>query len=114
LPGRVAVALLFANGGAADLTFAALLDMVLDMTTITMRELMHNPTGVLRIVEHGGTVRLTRRGRPVARLVPEPKPTPRKVEWPDIMARVKSYCGDVVLTEKDMKRMKDEEERDFS
>ena len=101
------------GGPAAELNWAALLDMMLDMTTITMRELMHNPTGVFRIVEQGGTVRLTRRGRPVARLIPEPKPTPRKVEWPDIMARLKSYCGDRVLTGEDMRRMKDEEERSF-
>ena len=86
---------------------------MLDMTTVTMRELMHNPTGVLRIVEQGGTVRLTRRGRPVARLVPDRPAKPGKVKWPDIMARLKSYCGDVVLTDEDMKRMKDAEERSF-
>ena len=85
--------------------------MMLDMKTITMRELMHNPTGVLRVVEHGGTVRLTRRGRPVARLIPEPPPTPRKVEWPDIMARLKSYCGDFVLSDKAYERMREAEER---
>ncbi len=84
------------------------------MTTITMRELMHNPSGVLRIVEHGGTVRLTRRGRPVARLVPDMPAKPGKVQWPDIVARVKSYCGDTVLTDEDMKRIKDREERRFS
>jgi len=84
------------------------------MKTITMRELLHHSADVLRVVERGGTVRLTKRGRPVARLIPEPQPVPRKVEWPDIVARTKSYCGDAVLTDEDMKRMKDEEERDFS
>jgi len=97
----------------SGLDFCGIVGHVLDMTTITMRELMHNPTGVLRIVEHGGTVRLTRRGRPVARLVPDGPAKPGKVEWPDIMARLKSYCGDVVLTNDDMKRMKDDEERSF-
>ena len=84
-----------------------------NMKTVTMRELIHNSAGIIRLVEHGGTVRLTRRGRPVARLVPDKPAKPGKVEWPDIMARLKSYCGDVVLTDDDMKRMKDEEERSF-
>jgi len=78
-----------------------------------MRELLHNSADVLRVVEHGGTVRLTKRGHPVARLIPEPKPTPRKVEWPDVVARAKRYCGDVVLTDKDVQRIKDAEERRF-
>ena len=111
LPGRVAVAL-FADGG--DLTFAALLDMVLDMTTITMRELMHNPTGVLRIVEHGGTVRLTRRGRPVARLVPDVPAKPGKVQMPDFAARARAYSGGFVMSDAAVKRMKDAEDRRFS
>ena len=76
-----------------------------------MRELLHNSARVLRAVENGGTVRLTRRGRPVARLIPEARPAPRKVRWPDIVARAKSYCGEVVLTDEDVKRMKDAEER---
>ena len=81
------------------------------MKTITMRELLHNSAEVLRVVEHGGTVRLTKRGRPVARLIPEPKPAPRKVEWPDVVARAKRYCGDFVLSDAAVKRMKDAEER---
>ena len=60
--------------------------MVLDMTTVTMRELMHNPTGVLRIVEYGGTVRLNRRERPLARLIPEPAPTRRQLVMVDFMS----------------------------
>ena len=74
------------------------MDMVLDMKTVTMRELMHNPTGVLRIVEQGGTVRLTRRGRPVARLVPDTPAKPGRVEWPDIAARARAYSDGVCLT----------------
>jgi antitoxin (DNA-binding transcriptional repressor) of toxin-antitoxin stability system len=81
------------------------------MKTITIRELLHNPTRTLRVVERGGTVRLTRRGQPVARLIPEPAPAPRKIKWPDFAARAKAYCGDFVLSDEAWQRMKDAEER---
>ena len=97
-----------------NLTSQALLDMVLDMTTVTMRELMHNPTGVLRIVEHGGTVRLTRRGRPVARLIPEPEPTPRKLVKVDFMKQLKATWGDKVFTSAEIKAMREAELGDRS
>jgi hypothetical protein len=50
----------------------------------------------------------------VARLIPEPKRAPRKIKWPDFTARARAYCGDVVWTDEDVKRIKDREERDFS
>ena len=68
------------------------------MKTITIRELLHNPTRALRTVEHVGTVRLTRRGQPVARLIPEPKPSSGKIKWPDFAARAKAYSDGVCLT----------------
>jgi antitoxin (DNA-binding transcriptional repressor) of toxin-antitoxin stability system len=77
------------------------------MKTITIRELLHNPTRTLRLVERGGTARLTRRGQPVARLIPEPPAAPRAVEWPDIKARLKSYCGDFVLSDAAYERMRE-------
>jgi prevent-host-death family protein len=84
------------------------------MKTATVRELRHAFPKVLRWIEQGETVTLTKRGKPVAQVTPPPAPKPRKIQWPDIVARTKSYCGEVVLTDEDMKRMKDEEERDFS
>ena len=84
------------------------------MREYTISEFKAHALAILKGIDQTGEgVLVTKRGRPVARLIPEPKPTPRKVEWPDIMARLKSYCGDVVLTDEDLKRMKDAEERSF-
>ncbi len=84
------------------------------MKTATMRELLHNPTGVLRWVEDGETVTLTKRGKPIAQVIPPTPAKPRKVEWPDFAARARAYCGDVVLSDEDVARLKDDEERSFS
>jgi len=83
------------------------------MKTITMRELIHNSAGIIRLVEHGETMTLTKRGRPVARLIPEPKPTPRKVQMPDFAARARAYSGGFVMSDAAAKRMKDAEDRHF-
>jgi len=90
-----------------------MLDIVLDMKTVTMRELLHNSADIMRLVERGGTVRLTKRGRPVARLIPEPQSTPRKIKWPDFAARARAYSDGAVLTDEDVQRIKDAEERSF-
>lgn len=79
------------------------------MKTITMRELLHNSADVLRLVERGGTVRLTKRGRPVARLVPEPEPTGRKLVKVDFMKQLKATWGDQVFTRLEIKVMRETE-----
>jgi len=68
------------------------------MKKASVRQLLHNVTGVMRWVEDGETVEVTKRGKVIAELHP---PAPRKrgkVQMPDFMARMKSYCGDFVLT----------------
>ena len=90
-----------------------MLDILLDMKTITMRELLHNSAAVMRLVEHGGTVRLTKRGRPVARLVPDTTAKPGKVQMPDFAARARAYSGGFVMSDAAVKRMKDAEDRRF-
>lgn len=84
------------------------------MKTITMRELLHNSASVLRLVEHGGTVRLTRRGRPVARLVPEPEPAARKLVKVDFMKQLKATWGDKVFSSAEIKAMREAELGDRS
>ena len=91
-----------------------MLDILLDMKTITMRELLHNSAAVMRLVEHGGTVRLTKRGRPVARLVPDTAAVPRKLVKVDFMKRLKETWGDKVFTSAEIKAMREAELGDRS
>jgi prevent-host-death family protein len=50
------------------------------MKTATMRQLRNESRAVLAWVEAGEEVRITKRGRIIARLVPE-KPKPKKIDW---------------------------------
>jgi prevent-host-death family protein len=88
-----------------------MLDILLDMKTVTIRELLHDSARIMRVVERGGTVCITRRGRPVARLVPEQRAVSGNIEWPDVLARARGYCGDTMLTDEDVQRVRDGEER---
>jgi len=84
------------------------------MKTITMRELLHHSADVLRLVEHGGTVRLTKHGRPVARLVPEPVPAGRKLVKVDFMKQLRATWGGKVFTSAEIKAMREAELGDRS
>jgi prevent-host-death family protein len=57
------------------------------MKTVSVREVQHQLAAILDRVERGEEVTVTRRGRPVARIVP-PRP-PKKVHWPDFAARMR-------------------------
>ena len=50
------------------------------MTTTTVRELRNRYGSVLDRVEAGEEIAISRRGKIVARLVPE-RPKPKKVDW---------------------------------
>jgi antitoxin (DNA-binding transcriptional repressor) of toxin-antitoxin stability system len=50
------------------------------MKTATVRDLRNNYKSVLSWVEGGEEVKISRRGKVIARLVPE-KPKPQKVDW---------------------------------
>ncbi len=68
------------------------------MKTATVRQLRHDFGSVIRCVEDGESVQLTKRGRVIALLQPAPKATKRrKVQWPDFEARLKRIFGDKVL-----------------
>lgn len=66
-------------------------------STVSIRELQQNLKRVMARVERGQAIEVTRRRRPVARLMPvRPSATPRP--WPDLDARAKSVFGDRVVT----------------
>jgi prevent-host-death family protein len=67
------------------------------MKTTTVRELRHHFGDVLRLVENGEPVAVTRRGKTVAELRPPTPAKPRKLQWPDFEARMKDIFGDKVL-----------------
>jgi prevent-host-death family protein len=58
------------------------------MKTVTIRAAQHGFRALIERVRKGEHLTITRRGRPVARLVP-PVPPRKKVGWPDFEARMK-------------------------
>ena len=84
------------------------------MKTATVRELRHHFGNVLAWVQEGELVEIIKRGKPVAVMSRPAKRKPRKkIQWPDLVARTKSYCGDFVLGDEALKRILDAEERRF-
>jgi len=65
------------------------------MKQTTIRELKHQTSKVLALVESGGTLEVCRRGKPVAVLSP-PSPQ-RKTKKPDFAARLTEIYGERVL-----------------
>jgi antitoxin (DNA-binding transcriptional repressor) of toxin-antitoxin stability system len=63
-----------------------------NMKTTTVREVQHNLNKILRWVEDGEVVVITRHKRIVANLVPSP-PTTRTADWPDFTERLKAVWG---------------------
>lgn len=61
---------------------------------IASRELRNETASVLRLVEAGETVVITRRGRPVANLVPHSSDGPRWMRPDEVMAIVESRSAD--------------------
>jgi antitoxin (DNA-binding transcriptional repressor) of toxin-antitoxin stability system len=63
---------------------------MLDVRTATIRKVQHNLAEVLSWVERGEEVRVLRRKKVVARLVP---PTPDAPPSPDFVSRAKAIWG---------------------
>jgi antitoxin (DNA-binding transcriptional repressor) of toxin-antitoxin stability system len=61
------------------------------MRTATVREVQHNPREVLSWVSAGEEVRVMRRNKMVARLLP---PSPDVAESPDFVGRARAIWGD--------------------
>ena len=62
-------------------------DNLLDMKTITVREVQHRLSAVLDSVRHGQSILVTKRGKPVAKIIPA-EPVRGKIVWPDFEARL--------------------------
>ena len=69
------------------LTVQRMSDIMSNMKTASVREVQHGLAAILERVERGEEVTVTRRGKPVARIVP-PR-SPRPVRWPDFAERMK-------------------------
>lgn len=68
----------------------------MDRITVSVRELQRNLNAVLKQVERGETVEVTRRRRPVMRLT-RIRPTAPAQPWPDLEARTRVIFGSRVL-----------------
>lgn len=65
------------------------------MKQTTIRELKHQTSKVLAVVESGGTLEVCRRGKPVAVL--SPPGLAKKIEKPDFAGRMRKIYGDRIL-----------------
>ena len=65
-----------------------------NVKTTTVREVQHNFGKILRWIEDGEVVVITRHKRVVANLVPS-VPKDRKTEWPDFTKRMTAIWGNV-------------------
>ena len=68
---------------------------MLNMRTATIRQMQHGLTAVLERVARGEEITITRRGVPVARLLPSaPAQKAKKPVWPDAMSRLNNRFRD--------------------
>lgn len=65
------------------------------MKTATVRDLRNNFAVISSWLENGEEVAITRRGKKLARLVPERNSG--KLKFPDFAARAKKLCGGKVI-----------------
>ena len=59
------------------------------MKEASLREVQHHLSDVIRAVEHGEEVVITRRNHVIARLVPE-RSFKKEIPWPDFAKRARS------------------------
>jgi len=62
---------------------------MLDMIKANIRQLQHHLSDVMRYVEHGEEVLITRRNRVVAKIVPAESQV-EPVNWPDFVDRARA------------------------
>ena len=77
--------------GPALLTVRTTCVILFHMRTATVRQVQHNLKEVLAWVDGGEEVRVVRRGKVVARLLP---PTPHVAQSPDFVDRARAIWGD--------------------
>jgi prevent-host-death family protein len=68
------------------------------MITATVRDLRNHYSSLLDRISEGEEIVITRRGKPVARLIPERPSKPEKVCWADSPAVTRDRTGERMLT----------------
>ena len=68
------------------------------MRTATVCELRDNYASVLAWIDSGEEVILTRRGKPISRIVPERAEEPETVDWSQSPALTRDRSGERTLT----------------
>lgn len=85
------------------------------MKTATVADLRNRFPRVFRWIEEGEQVEVTRRGKPVAHLIPAPRPEPPKFKTPDFAAMRRRVLGNDLkgrrLTKDDSAFIRDRGER---
>ena len=71
------------------------------MKSVSLRHMQHHLSDVMRHVDQGREVLVTRRRRTIARLVPM-QPAAARARWPDFTARIKGRpLSATILAERD-------------
>jgi len=84
------------------------------MKTRTLREAQHHLSKIVVEVEKGEEVTITRRGKPVVRIVPletEEDPFLRKIDWVEELKRIDRELGDMPKFERNIVLEMREDER---
>lgn len=68
------------------------------MKTATVRDLRNRDTGLMRWIGAGEEIVITRRGKPIMRLVPEGEAPGREVDWSESPAVKRDRSGSRMLT----------------
>ena len=77
------------------------------MRTATVRDLRNRYSAVLKWIEAGEEVSITRRGVIIARLVPEVRRSSESVDWEQSAAFRRNRQGERTLTEEESRRLLD-------
>jgi antitoxin (DNA-binding transcriptional repressor) of toxin-antitoxin stability system len=81
------------------------------MTTATVRALRYDFPAILKRLQHGEEVAITRRGKFIGTLVPAEPSVPQTAQWPDLMKRMRAVHGKRVLRPVDSILQQRENER---
>ena len=79
------------------------------MKTATVRDLRNNFSKLEAWLSDGESVRIEKRGQPVALLTALPRSKGKAFKMPDFMGRLKETWGDRVFTAAEVKAMRDAE-----
>ena len=64
-----------------------------DMGTVSTRELQHKVRNIGLALEKGTSFAWTQRGKVIGYIHPARKSSQKKVKWPNILERIRSYGG---------------------